>query len=70
MILRVNDTKEVEEIGPGEGLEALTVLKETTPTVEKKLLQKNIFHSTSTVHGHTCAIVIDGGSYDHLTKSC
>ena len=33
-----NDTEEVEELGPMEGLESLMVLKVTSPTIEKKWL--------------------------------
>ena len=41
--------------------------KSLPPTVEKRLLRKNIFHSTGTVHGQKCTIVI-GGSCENINS--
>ena len=57
-----NETEEVEDIMPEEGLDFLMVITDTTSKTEKKWLQKNIFCSKGTVKGQECTIVIDGGS--------
>ena len=58
----------MEDIDPEnvEDLETLLVLKETAPTVEKRWLRNNIFHSIGTVDEQVCTIVIDGESCDNV----
>ena len=45
------------------------VLKEATPTIEKKWLRKNIFHSTSAVHEKNCTVVVDGVSCENISQT-
>ena len=58
---------ETEEVGPLEGLEAVMILTESTPTDEKKWLRNNIFRTTSIVNGQASMVVIDGDSCKNIT---
>ena len=49
-----------------EGLESLMVLKEATPTTEKKWLRDNIFRSIGIVNGEPCMVVINRGSCENI----
>ena len=56
----------MEEIKTKKDGEALMVLQETKPIVEKKWLWKSIFHSTGKMHGQNCIVVIDGRSCEDI----
>ena len=60
------ELEEVEEIEAKKDGEALLVLQESMPTVEKKWLWKNIFHSTGILYGQKCMVVIDGRSCENI----
>lgn len=49
------ETEELEIVGLYDG-DTLMVLKEATPTLEKKWSWKNISRSTGMVHGYTCTM--------------
>ena len=60
------ESGEMEEIAVEKDGEILLVQQESTPTVEKRWLWKNIFHFTGTIHGQKCTVVIDGGSCENI----
>ena len=64
--LKDKGIEEVEEIKSEKDGEALMILKESTPTVKNKCLQENIFHSTCTVEGQSCIVVIDRVSCENI----
>ena len=61
-----DETEEVVDTPPEEGLESLLVLQAMTSTTEKKWLRDNIFRSNGTVNCQDCTVVIDGGSCQNL----
>ena len=56
----------MEEIEAEKDGTTLVVRKESTPTVEKKWMRKNIFRSIGILDGHSCIVVIDGGSCENI----
>ena len=62
------ESEEAEEIEAKKDGEVLLVQQESTPTRERRWLQKNIFCSTGTIHGQHCTAVIDGGSFENITS--
>ena len=64
--LKDEGSEVVKDMEAENDCEALLVLQNSTPIVEKRWLRKNIFHSTGTIHGQKCTVVIDERSCENI----